>query len=52
MLDLDAGKYAAFLWPAYGISAAVLLWLVVDTIVRARAARAAARAHGLEDDWA
>lgn len=36
MLDLDMGKYAAFVWPAWGISAAVLLWAVADTLARAR----------------
>ena len=28
--------YAAYVWPAYGLSAAVLLWLVADTLARAR----------------
>ena len=35
-MDLDAGRYAAFVWPAYGVSALVLLALVADTLLRAR----------------
>ena len=36
MLDLDMGKYAVFVWPAYGISALMLLWMVFDSLGRAR----------------
>ena len=36
MLDLDMGKYAAFVWPAFALSAAVLAGLVWDTLARAR----------------
>ncbi len=36
MLDLDAGRYAAFVWPAYAITAALLVWMVADTLLRAR----------------
>jgi heme exporter protein D len=36
MLHLDMGKYAAFVWPAYGLSALVLLWMVIDSLGRAR----------------
>ena len=42
MLD----KYAAFIWPAYGVSAIAFVWMVVDTILRARVWRA--RAERLE----
>ncbi|MDP8916201.1 MAG: heme exporter protein CcmD [Pseudomonadota bacterium] len=28
--------YAAYVWSAYGLSAAVLLWLAADTLGRAR----------------
>ncbi len=51
---IDMGRYGGFVWPAYGISALVLLGLVVDTLVRAarwrrRAERAeAARREGRE----
>jgi heme exporter protein D len=36
MLDLDPGKYGAFLWPAFGISALVIGWMVVDSLSSAR----------------
>lgn len=36
MLDLDAGKYALFVWPAFAVTAAVLGWMVADSLVRAR----------------
>jgi len=29
-------KYAAFVWPAYGITALVFAWMVIDTVLRAR----------------
>lgn len=35
MLDLDPGKYGAFLWPAFAISAFVIGWMVVDSLSRA-----------------
>ena len=44
-LDFDAGKYAAFVWPAYGLTAAVLLWLVIDSLARAARWRRAAQSH-------
>ncbi|RAK59296.1 heme exporter protein CcmD [Phenylobacterium hankyongense] len=36
MLDLDAGKYAAFVWPAYAITAAVFVLLIVGALAHAR----------------
>jgi heme exporter protein D len=39
MLDLDAGKYAVFVWTAYGLTAAVFVFMVADTLIRARAWR-------------
>ena len=36
MLDLDRGAYAAFVWPAWGISAIALAALVARSIVAAR----------------
>jgi heme exporter protein D len=36
MLDLDMGKYAVFVWPAYGLTALVILWMVFDSLGRAR----------------
>ncbi|KQY89618.1 heme exporter protein CcmD [Brevundimonas sp. Root1423] len=36
MIDLDMGAYAAFVWPAWGISAVVLTALAVRAVVAAR----------------
>jgi heme exporter protein D len=35
------GKYALFVWGAYGVSAAAFAWMILDTLVRGRAARRA-----------
>ncbi|MGA0602591.1 heme exporter protein CcmD [Caulobacter sp. KR2-114] len=32
----DVGKYAAFIWPAYAVSAAGFAWMVGATLARAR----------------
>jgi heme exporter protein D len=40
MLHLDMGKYALFVWSAWGLSALVLIGLVADTLARARRAKA------------
>ena len=32
--NLDVGRYAVFIWPAYGVSALVLAGLVVDSLLR------------------
>lgn len=37
-------KYAAFVWGAYGASAAAFAWMIVDTMIRGRAARRALEA--------
>ena len=36
MIDLDMGKYAAFVWPAWAISAVVLAGLSARAVVAAR----------------
>ena len=36
MPDLDMGAYAAFVWPAWGISAAVLAGLAARALLAAR----------------
>ena len=41
-MDLEFGRYAAYVWAAYGISAAVLLGATLDTLLRARRWRRAA----------
>ena len=35
-MDFDPGAYAVYVWPAYGISALVLLGLAIDSLWRAR----------------
>ena len=34
--DFDAGKYAVYLWPAFAISAAAFVWMIVDSLLAAR----------------
>jgi heme exporter protein D len=36
MLDFNAGKYAPYVWPAYGITALVLGLIIAETLARAR----------------
>jgi heme exporter protein D len=43
-----ADKYAAFVWPAYGVSAVVFAWMVIDTLLRS--ARWRRQAEQLEKD--
>ena len=33
-LDLDAGKYAFFVWGAFGLTAAVVGWMIADSFAR------------------
>jgi len=42
MFDFDAGKYAIFVWPAYGLTALVFIVLIADSLARARRWRQAA----------
>lgn len=44
MLDLDAGRYAAYVWPAYGVTALVILGMVVGSLRHARHWKARAEA--------
>ena len=47
MFDLDMAQYGAFVWSAWGISAAVLIGLIVGVLRRAsKAARALREAEG------
>ncbi len=32
---LSAGRYAAFVWPAYGITALGFGWMILDTLIGA-----------------
>jgi heme exporter protein D len=36
MIDLDMGKYAVFVWPAWGLSAVVLAALAARALIAAR----------------
>ena len=36
MLDFNAGKYAAFVLPAYGLTALMFTVLIADSLARAR----------------
>lgn len=36
MLDFDAGKYAAFVWPAYGLTALVFAVMIAASLNHAR----------------
>ena len=46
MLDLDAGKYAIFVWPAYGLTALVFLGMIVFTLRQSRIWRRRAEQDG------
>ena len=35
-MDLDAGKYAAYVWPAFAAVAIVFGWMIIDSLARAR----------------
>jgi len=39
---LHAGKYAVYIYPAYGLTALVLIGMTVQTLLAARAARRSA----------
>ena len=41
-MDLDAGAYAAYVWPAYAVSALLIAGLALDSWLRARRWRRAA----------
>jgi heme exporter protein D len=34
--NLELGKYAAYIWPPYVVSALVIVGAVLDTVLRAR----------------
>jgi heme exporter protein D len=41
---MHVGPYAAFIFPAYALSAAALVWMVADSLLRARIWKARAEA--------
>ena len=44
MLNLETGKYAFYIWTAYGLSAAVFVVLIVSSLAHARRWKARAEA--------
>lgn len=48
MPDFDMGRYGAFVWPAFAVSAAVLFWMIADTLARARRWKREAERHEAE----
>lgn len=51
MLELDMTPYAAFVWPAWGVSALVLIVLTVRAVVASRKwKRELARLEGTESE--
>ena len=36
MLDLDPGKYAAYVWPAYGVTVVAFVGMIVASLSHAR----------------
>ncbi|HEX6865833.1 MAG TPA: heme exporter protein CcmD [Caulobacteraceae bacterium] len=34
-MDFDAGKYGAYVWPAFAAVAVVFAWMVLDSLARA-----------------
>ncbi|WP_425995336.1 heme exporter protein CcmD [Caulobacter sp. DWR1-3-2b1] len=39
-MDFDAGKYAIYIWPAFGITISAFAWMIVDSLAQARRWRA------------
>jgi heme exporter protein D len=47
-LNLDMGRYAIFVWPAYGVTAVIFAGMIIDSLARARRWRR--RAEDLDKD--
>jgi heme exporter protein D len=45
-----AGRHAAFVWAAYGVTAPVIAGLVIESLARARRWRRAVEAHDAKPD--
>jgi heme exporter protein D len=43
-IDLDAGKYAAYVWPAFAATLLGFAWMIGDSLIRARTWRRKAQA--------
>lgn len=52
MPGLDMSKYAAFVWPAYAVTALVLAWMTAASLLRARRFRRLAERLQAERDAA
>jgi heme exporter protein D len=48
VLDLDAGKYAAYVWPAFVFTAGVFAWMIASSLAHARRWRRKAEQHGVQ----
>ncbi|MFI4965934.1 MAG: heme exporter protein CcmD [Caulobacterales bacterium] len=46
MIHLETGKYAFFIWTAYGVTAAVFLAMIASSLAHARRWKARAEALG------
>ena len=44
---LAMGGYGAFVWPAYGVTALVMVWLLASSLRRLRGLERALAEHGL-----
>jgi len=48
MPDFHVGPYGAYIWPAFAITAAILVWMVADSLIRAARWKAKAKAREAE----
>lgn len=46
MLDFDTGKYAAYVWPSFAVSALFLAAMIADSLARARRWKREVKARG------
>ena len=50
MLDLDPGPYAAFIWPAYGLTVVIFGAMIAASLHRARVWRRKAEAYSKDPE--
>lgn len=46
MLDFDAGKYAAYVWPSFAVTVLAFAWMIGDSLARARRWKREVEARG------